>query len=65
MLVMAGKPVDATIDLLLEHMESGDIIIDGGNEWCVITASHHSIHPSLEHGMGSHAASTLADSHAE
>lgn len=36
MLVMAGKPVDATIDLLLEHMESGDIIIDGGNEWCVI-----------------------------
>ena len=37
MLVMAGKPVDATIDLLLEHMESGDIIIDGGNEWCVIT----------------------------
>ena len=37
MLVMAGKPVDATIDLLLEHMVEGDIIIDGGNEWCAPT----------------------------
>lgn len=33
LLVKAGKPVDATIDGLLEHMEEGDIIIDGGNEW--------------------------------
>lgn len=33
MLVMAGKPVDATIDLLMEHLEAGDCIIDGGNEW--------------------------------
>lgn len=33
MLVMAGKPVDATIDLLMEHLEEGDCIIDGGNEW--------------------------------
>lgn len=33
LLVMAGKPVDATIDLLSQHMESGDVIIDGGNEW--------------------------------
>lgn len=32
-LVKAGKPVDATIDLLKEHMSEGDIIIDGGNEW--------------------------------
>jgi len=32
-LVMAGKPVDATIKLLSEHMEAGDVIIDGGNEW--------------------------------
>lgn len=32
-LVMAGKPVDDTIALLAEHMESGDVIIDGGNEW--------------------------------
>lgn len=32
-LVMAGKPVDATINLLSEHMEAGDVIIDGGNEW--------------------------------
>ena len=35
MLVMAGKPVDATIDSLLSYLEPGDCIIDGGNEWCV------------------------------
>ena len=34
MLVMAGKPVDATIDSLLQYLEPGDCIIDGGNEWC-------------------------------
>jgi len=34
-LVMAGKPVDDTIALLSEHMEKGDIIIDGGNEWYI------------------------------
>jgi 6-phosphogluconate dehydrogenase len=32
-LVKAGAPVDATIKSLLEYMEPGDIIIDGGNEW--------------------------------
>ncbi|KAI8463233.1 MAG: 6-phosphogluconate dehydrogenase, decarboxylating [Monoraphidium minutum] len=32
-LVKAGAPVDSTIDALLEFMETGDIIIDGGNEW--------------------------------
>lgn len=32
-LVQAGKPVDATIAALSEHMEAGDVIIDGGNEW--------------------------------
>lgn len=32
-LVKAGAPVDATIQGLMEHMEPGDIIIDGGNEW--------------------------------
>jgi len=32
-LVKAGKPVDLTIKALVEHMEEGDIIIDGGNEW--------------------------------
>lgn len=32
-LVMAGKPVDATIEALTKYMEPGDIIIDGGNEW--------------------------------
>ena len=35
MLVMAGKPVDATIGSLLQYLEPGDCIIDGGNEWCV------------------------------
>jgi len=32
-LVQAGKPVDATIELLATHLEKGDVIIDGGNEW--------------------------------
>jgi len=32
-LVMAGKPVDDTIALLSTHMEKGDVIVDGGNEW--------------------------------
>ena len=32
-LVKAGAPVDATIEGLSQHMEPGDIIIDGGNEW--------------------------------
>ncbi len=31
MLVKAGQPVDDFIELLLPHMEPGDIIIDGGN----------------------------------
>ncbi len=31
MLVKAGEPVDAFIELLLPHLEAGDIIIDGGN----------------------------------
>ena len=34
-LVMAGKPVDETIAKLSAHMEEGDIIVDGGNEWYV------------------------------
>lgn len=31
MLVKAGKPVDDFIDLVIPHLEPGDIIIDGGN----------------------------------
>jgi 6-phosphogluconate dehydrogenase len=31
LLVKAGKPVDDFIELLLPHLEPGDIIIDGGN----------------------------------
>ena len=34
-LVMAGAPVDETIALLAEHMEAGDVLVDGGNEWFV------------------------------
>jgi 6-phosphogluconate dehydrogenase len=30
-MVTAGKPVDAVIESLLDHLEEGDIIIDGGN----------------------------------
>ncbi len=30
-MVPAGKPTDDTIGALLEHLQSGDIIIDGGN----------------------------------
>ncbi|KAI9905801.1 hypothetical protein PsorP6_014335 [Peronosclerospora sorghi] len=33
MLVVAGKPVDATIAALAEYLEPGDILVDGGNEW--------------------------------
>ncbi|XP_076935583.1 6-phosphogluconate dehydrogenase, decarboxylating 1, chloroplastic [Bidens hawaiensis] len=32
-LVKAGAPVDQTIQALSEHMDPGDTIIDGGNEW--------------------------------
>lgn len=31
MMVKAGKPVDDFIELLIPHLEPGDIIIDGGN----------------------------------
>ncbi len=33
MLVKAGQPVDAFIDLITPHLEEGDIIIDGGNSY--------------------------------
>mmetsp|Transcript_3604 Transcript_3604/g.6725 ORF Transcript_3604/g.6725 Transcript_3604/m.6725 type:complete len:488 (+) Transcript_3604:112-1575(+) len=32
-LVKAGKAVDLTIEKMVEFMEPGDIIVDGGNEW--------------------------------
>src|SRR3989339_360054 len=31
MMVKAGKPVDDFIELLIPHLEKGDILIDGGN----------------------------------
>jgi 6-phosphogluconate dehydrogenase len=31
MMVKAGKPIDELIELLVPHLEKGDIIIDGGN----------------------------------
>ena len=33
LMVKAGDPVDEFIDLLLPHLEKGDIIIDGGNSF--------------------------------
>ena len=33
LMVKAGKPVDDFIAQLLEHLEPGDIIIDGGNSY--------------------------------
>jgi 6-phosphogluconate dehydrogenase len=33
LMIKAGKPVDDFIDLLLPHLEKGDIIIDGGNSF--------------------------------
>ncbi len=33
LMVKAGKPVDDFIELLLPHLEAGDIIIDGGNSF--------------------------------
>src|SRR5699024_3926240 len=31
LMVQAGTPTDKTIDLLLPHLEKGDILVDGGN----------------------------------
>jgi len=33
LLIQAGNPVDLTIAKLLEYLEEGDMIVDGGNEW--------------------------------
>jgi 6-phosphogluconate dehydrogenase len=33
LMIKAGKPVDDFIELLLPHLEEGDIIIDGGNSY--------------------------------
>jgi len=38
LMVKAGKPVDDFIELLLPHLEEGDIIIDGGNSFFEDTA---------------------------
>lgn len=32
-MVKAGDPVDMTIDLLIPHLDKGDIVIDGGNSY--------------------------------
>lgn len=54
-LVKAGAPVDSTIEALSEHMEEGDIIIDGGNEWYENTERRQAALKSkgiVEIGMG-------------
>ena len=42
LMVKAGQPVDDFIELLLPHLEQGDIIIDGGNSYF---RRHHPPHP--------------------
>jgi NAD binding domain of 6-phosphogluconate dehydrogenase len=60
MLVMAGKPVDATIELLLEHLEEGDCIIDGGNEWySILLPCPDAPDVSATHAEGAMACATL------
>ncbi|RYR13262.1 hypothetical protein Ahy_B04g070356 isoform A [Arachis hypogaea] len=48
-LVKAGAPVDQTIAALSDHMEPGDTIIDGGNEWYENTERR--IHQASEKGL--------------
>ncbi|HEV7574245.1 MAG TPA: NADP-dependent phosphogluconate dehydrogenase [Thermoanaerobaculia bacterium] len=33
MMIMAGAPVDMTIDKLMPLLDEGDVVIDGGNSW--------------------------------
>jgi 6-phosphogluconate dehydrogenase len=54
-MVTAGKPVDAVIETLLEHLDQGDIIIDGGNSLYADTDRRQSLIESrglLYLGMG-------------
>lgn len=37
LLVKAGEAVDRVIEQLVDHLEEGDIVIDGGNEWYELT----------------------------
>jgi len=37
MMVPAGRPVDDAIEHLVPHLEGGDILIDGGNSWFLVT----------------------------
>jgi 6-phosphogluconate dehydrogenase len=32
-----GNPVDQVLDALTPHLQQGDVILDGGNEWCKYT----------------------------
>jgi 6-phosphogluconate dehydrogenase len=52
LMVKAGEPVDEFINLLVPHLEEGDIIIDGGNsnyqtlgvpgvQWAVVRGHRH------------------------
>jgi len=38
MMVPAGSPVDSVIAHLAPHLETGDVLIDGGNSWFLDTA---------------------------
>jgi 6-phosphogluconate dehydrogenase len=53
MLITAGKAVDLTIQHLVEFLEPGDTIIDGGNEWFENTDRRaKELEPKKIHYMG-------------
>ena len=48
-MVPAGKPTEETLDNLLELLDEGDVIIDGGNSKWTDSVAHHS--KCAEHGV--------------
>jgi 6-phosphogluconate dehydrogenase len=53
MMIPAGKPVDQTIDKIKSVLESGDVLIDGGNSWFEDTRRREgSLRPSGIHYVG-------------
>jgi 6-phosphogluconate dehydrogenase len=49
-MVPAGKPTEDTIDTLIELLDEGDLIIDGGNSKWTDSVAHHA--KCAEHGLG-------------
>src|SRR5438874_1215728 len=54
MMIKAGSPVDETIEKIRPHLESGDILIDGGNSWFKDTQERtKKLEPTGIHFVGS------------